>query len=276
MEETIDFSENGKGGYYKKGDTPIDLPQGIRIVGRRPKNEKPTANDLLIFDTSKPGKQDLDLGVKGEGLAVIIGESTNRTEPNDNRQGGTIFVHFQQPAFQVVSFRFLDIEKKRSAVVSAVDACERRYKTVSVPPAGNAKPTSMVLPHWYQAKAVRITFKDSAALSAMTVSFCRRKCGTYIFRHNCSLTSSLALLPGKIGSSYRSYNGTENKGGKAGGTLLRKATTSYPDTTGSEILRSPSMPNPRVVSNKCMSQRGSMPNRRGLSDMVWAFGQFLE
>ena len=77
---------------------------------------------------------------------------------------------------------------------------------------------------------------------------------------------------------YRSYSGIENKGGAAGAALLRKAPAYYPIDSYGESLGSldEAFPNARDVSNQCSAQRGWIHNKRGLSDMVWAFGQFLE
>jgi len=67
----------------------------------------------------------------------------------------------------------------------------------------------------------------------------------------------------------------------------------HPDwgTPGSRLLRGPSgahyadglsspagpaRPSPRAISNAIFAQDGSLPNAHGLSDVVWAWGQFLD
>lgn len=76
-------------------------------------------------------------------------------------------------------------------------------------------------------------------------------------------------------SSVRSLDGSgDDLGAEAGSTLLRMTEINYPDHHSSTVMRE--YPNPRTVSQNCLSQNGQMPNARGLSDFVWAFGQFLE
>lgn len=79
-------------------------------------------------------------------------------------------------------------------------------------------------------------------------------------------------------SNVRAIDGSDaNEGGKAGGQLGRTSYADYPgDGSGSTMRSSPDLPNPRTLSNKCHKQKVESPNKRGLSDMVWAFGQFLE
>ena len=73
----------------------------------------------------------------------------------------------------------------------------------------------------------------------------------------------------------RSFDGSDNnEGAKAHAILRRKAVANYPgDGTGSTVRE---YPNPREVSRKVLRQTSSIKNARGLSDYIWAFGQFLE
>lgn len=173
--KTVDFTHNGKGRRYKKGDTPRLLPHGIRIWGRRPQFDYPTANDLLIFNTSDPGRSHKDLGIPGEGLAVIVGETKNRVRPKENRQGGVILMKFRDPVFQVVSLRFLDVEGKDKAQVRGQGVYTRNFPVVRVPPGGHRKATQVYPPSFNNVRALRISFRGAAALSSMDIAICRRK-----------------------------------------------------------------------------------------------------
>jgi hypothetical protein len=80
----------------------------------------------------------------------------------------------------------------------------------------------------------------------------------------------------------RSIDGSGSSGDSPWGAtyiqLLRVAPAAYPgDGSGSEIITAPERANPRTISNVIADQAGlSIPNDRGLSDWVWAFGQFVD
>jgi hypothetical protein len=79
-------------------------------------------------------------------------------------------------------------------------------------------------------------------------------------------------------TSSRSIDGAGYAiGGVAGTPLIRIAPADFPgDGSGDEIHSEPDAPNPRTISNICVTQPGPLPNERGLSDMIWAWGQFLD
>ena len=78
---------------------------------------------------------------------------------------------------------------------------------------------------------------------------------------------------------YRTFDGSENNlthpnWGQVGEQLLRLSTPSYSD--GRAALAGDGRCNPRVVSNTICRQSVPRANARGLSDFVWAWGQFLD
>lgn len=79
-------------------------------------------------------------------------------------------------------------------------------------------------------------------------------------------------------TSTRSIDGSGYAiGGAAETPLLRIAPADYPgDGSGEEIYVEPALPNPRTISNVVVAQTDLPPNARGLSDMIWAWGQFLD
>jgi hypothetical protein len=90
------------------------------------------------------------------------------------------------------------------------------------------------------------------------------------------LLSSLFVL--FVDGDDRTIDGSGNGFGGAAGTMLRRiAPVDYPgDGSGTEIKQSPTMPNPRTISNVVANQPNSVLNNRGLSDWAWAWGQFLD
>lgn len=80
-------------------------------------------------------------------------------------------------------------------------------------------------------------------------------------------------------SEVRTYNGSQNNRSQpalnqADTVFLRQTPVAYEDG-----LNSPSgsdRPNPREISNVVMDQRGRAQDSRKLSNMVWAWGQFLD
>ena len=75
----------------------------------------------------------------------------------------------------------------------------------------------------------------------------------------------------------RTYSGVDNHPldwGSVGSTLIRRSYSDYPDISGEQIH---SDPNPRMVSNAVVDQDGlSITSGVGLSDAVWAWGQFID
>ena len=91
-----------------------------------------------------------------------------------------------------------------------------------------------------------------------------------------------ALPPTEKLKNFRSYDGTGNNEqnpswGAANSPLIRKSGVAYPgDGSGATIFAEPERPNPREISNKLLAQDIEIPNRRGLSDFIWQWGQFLD
>ena len=93
-----------------------------------------------------------------------------------------------------------------------------------------------------------------------------------------SASELLAGPPTIVLTQVRDQDGSNSNslGGAAETPLLRLSYADYPDGTGTLIWGEPDLPNPREISNAVASQYVSLPNRYGLSDMVWAWGQFLD
>lgn len=62
--------------------------------------------------------------------------------------------------------------------------------------------------------------------------------------------------------------------GAAGQQLLRLAPADFADGIGA--MEGPDLPAPREISNAVMQQTGDEPNPFGVSDLFWAFGQFVD
>lgn len=102
-----------------------------------------------------------------------------------------------------------------------------------------------------------------------------------LFMHRFSLGSLVlaAMLAPVHATGYRSIDGTDNNPtspefGSVGEMLLRRVVPpNYLDGI-SEV--DPSRPNPRVISNAVFAQGGPVPDPNAVSDIVWAWGQFLD
>ena len=78
---------------------------------------------------------------------------------------------------------------------------------------------------------------------------------------------------------FRAINGADNNLtvptlGTPGDTFIRLGRAAYED--GISEPAGASRPSARVVSNEVAAQDGSVPNRRGASDFLWQWGQFLD
>jgi peroxidase len=106
----------------------------------------------------------------------------------------------------------------------------------------------------------------------------RRRAGLFV----CAL--ALAAVPawtaGQHETESRPIDGFGNnvqhpEWGTPGSQLLRSASGAhYADGLSSPA--GPDRPSARVVSNAIFAQNGSLPNAKGLSDFVWAWGQFVD
>ena len=77
-------------------------------------------------------------------------------------------------------------------------------------------------------------------------------------------------------TSIRSINGTDraDDAGAAEELLLRLSSDlTYPDEIGEQVWNNT---NPRLISNTLMKETEIIDNSRGLLDMVWQWGQFLD
>lgn len=89
----------------------------------------------------------------------------------------------------------------------------------------------------------------------------------------------MMALPSHAAGEDRSFDGTGNNlvhplMGSAGTNLMRMTVSAYAD--GLSGMAGPMRPNPRDVSNAVVAQGSLTPNSRGMSDMVWQWGQFLD
>jgi len=83
-------------------------------------------------------------------------------------------------------------------------------------------------------------------------------------------------------NGYRDFDGRSNnvenpEWGQAGESLLRLSPNAYADGIKAMTERGNKNPNPRIISNEIFRQ--TLPtelNRNGLSDFVWAWGQFID
>lgn len=80
------------------------------------------------------------------------------------------------------------------------------------------------------------------------------------------------------GMIYR-FDGSDNNGtigdwGRANSALLNIAPLAYAD--GYALPAGSDRPNPRVISNALAQQDTSVPDPRGLTNFIWAWGQFLD
>jgi hypothetical protein len=83
------------------------------------------------------------------------------------------------------------------------------------------------------------------------------------------------LLP----SEFRTVDGTVNNAthsdwGSSGKPFIRLAPNAYADAISEPA--GATRPSPRVISNAVAAQQNLRPNRRGASDFIWQWGQFLD
>lgn len=86
------------------------------------------------------------------------------------------------------------------------------------------------------------------------------------------------LVPG-LASEYRSIDGTGNnldndQMGSTNEQLLRISAADYAD--GISTPAGENRPSARTISNEVVASSGPKPNARGLTDMTWLWGQFLD
>lgn len=98
-------------------------------------------------------------------------------------------------------------------------------------------------------------------------------------RVSCVVAATVAVLAGHAASaqSYRTIDGTNNnldqtQWGSLGQSLSRQAAANYLDGSSSV---DPSRANARNISNAVFASPGPILDARGLSEMSWAWGQFV-
>ena len=82
-------------------------------------------------------------------------------------------------------------------------------------------------------------------------------------------------------SEYRTFDGSNNNlnfpsWGEAGTQLRRGVLPAYGDGISTLARRGRKNPNPRLVSNTIIDQIKDTPSANGLSDMVCAWGQYMD
>ncbi len=69
----------------------------------------------------------------------------------------------------------------------------------------------------------------------------------------------------------------QTTGGETGANQIRIAPADFPDDgSGSTIISTTDRANARTISNAVVQQDGVIPNARGMSNWIWAWGQFLD
>lgn len=87
------------------------------------------------------------------------------------------------------------------------------------------------------------------------------------------------LIPGLSAAQFRSIDGTGNNlvdddMGSTDEKLMRLSTAEYGD--GISTPGGSDRPSARTISNEVVAAQGPQPNSRGLTDMTWLWGQFLD
>ena len=93
------------------------------------------------------------------------------------------------------------------------------------------------------------------------------------------MSRAMSHRPARFPWDWRNIDGTENNAanptwGCAQSELIRMCPQAYED--GSAMPSGADRPGAREISNLLVAQEESMPNSRGLSDMFWQWGQFLD
>ena len=91
----------------------------------------------------------------------------------------------------------------------------------------------------------------------------------------------LLVIPRWMWAEDRSYDGSGNNidhplWGAANSQLRRIAAADYFDGIGNIVIESPLRANPRDASNMIAAQSTEIPNRDGLTNFVWQWGQFID
>src|SRR5690349_10522193 len=73
-----------------------------------------------------------------------------------------------------------------------------------------------------------------------------------------------------------SYNHIQWQRGQAGQPLIRINYLTDYQGIHSGVISPPTRPNARTISNTVSKQTVSTPSARGLSDLIWGWGQFLD
>ena len=94
-----------------------------------------------------------------------------------------------------------------------------------------------------------------------------------------TVISVVAVLNPLVAQENRIIDGTGNnlsnpEWGAVNTDQLRLASSAFSDGVGEPAGQD--RPNPRMISNEIFDQPELLPERMGLSDFAWAFGQFID
>ena len=170
----IDFETDADGNPYQAGDTPTSLPGGVGWVkGKRKHRGSEGADDAaMLFDTSNPTGGDQDLYTAEEKLVLIISEDNDASDPDDNRYGGLLRFNFKEPAYQINSVEFLDIDLDNRGCKLVGKTTQGQELTGLLPRGGNGKLVTMDLDAWYDIEMLRVDFEGSGAVASVNLTQC--------------------------------------------------------------------------------------------------------
>ena len=120
----LDFNRDQFGKPFAAGDTPGNLPEGIRLKGYRRGVQSSLGggrrpNDLVIFNTNSPtGADGFWLRRRTVGKVVVVNANgQNKTEPDDYNGGGVMIFNFPRGPVQLDSISFLHLGRRKRGEV---------------------------------------------------------------------------------------------------------------------------------------------------------------
>lgn len=130
---------------------------------------------------------------------------------------------------------------------------------------------------------LKLKFKNNSKLCAVNSCAYREACCGHLLikeDQNC-IVFTQNFTPYLYDLIWRSYDGSANNLsnpnlGMRNQPLLRIASADYADGVSTLAERCASNPNPRTVSNNICKSTSSILNSMNLTDMTWAWGQFLD
>ncbi|SLN16617.1 Ig-like domain-containing protein [Pseudooctadecabacter jejudonensis] len=106
------------------------VADGVSITSADP------TTPVMVFDSSNPTGDDNDLATGNLGNVLILSEDRDATDPDDNANGGTFLINFENPAY-VSSLTLLDVEA--GATVNYYDSHGNFLQSVNVTTADNGQ-----------------------------------------------------------------------------------------------------------------------------------------